>query len=183
MLKNLSKSFSRYIAPKNQWKKPVNVTVTGANGNIGYATVFRIASGHLLGPNTPVNLRLLDLPMFEQGLSGLQMELLDCAFPLLNRIETHTDAVTGLKDTDVAMLIGAKPRGPGMERQDLIQDNAKIFIETGKVLNDHASRDVKVLVVGNPANTNCLIAQHYAPDLHESQFSAMTRLDHNRAIS
>lgn len=162
--------------------KPARVAVTGANGNIGYATVFRIARGDLLGPKQPVILHLIDLPNFQSGLKGVAMELNDCSFPLLKGVVMSDKLTEGFKDIDYALLIGAKPRGPGMERADLLKENGKIFIETGKALNDHASRDVKVLVVGNPANTNCLIAQHYAPNLPKENFTAMTRLDHNRGL-
>lgn len=162
--------------------KPVRVAVTGANGNIGYATVFRIARGDLLGPNQPVIIHLIDLPNFQSGLKGITMELNDCAFPLLRGVVSADNLTDGFKDIDYALLIGAKPRGPGMERADLLKDNGKIFVDTGKALNDHASRDVKVLVVGNPANTNCLIAQNHAPNLPKENFTAMTRLDHNRAL-
>lgn len=162
--------------------KPVRVAVTGANGNIGYATVFRIARGDLLGPKQPVILHLIDLPNFMSGLKGVSMELNDCAFPLLKGVVNADNLSAGFKDVDYALLIGAKPRGPGMERADLLKENGKIFIETGKALNDNASRDCKVIVVGNPANTNCLIAQHYAKNLPKENFTAMTRLDHNRGL-
>lgn len=169
-------------ATKTANTKPVRVAVTGANGNIGYATVFRIARGDLLGPHQPVILHLIDLPQFQSGLKGITMELNDCAFPLLRGVVSADNLTDGFKDVDYALLVGAKPRGPGMERADLLKDNGRIFVDTGKALNDHASRDVKVLVVGNPANTNCLIAQHNAPNLPKENFTAMTRLDHNRAL-
>jgi malate dehydrogenase len=157
------------------------VAVTGASGNIAYALLFRIASGELLGKDQPIILNLVDLPMMADKMLGIKMELDDCAFPLLAGVTINTEMSTGFKDIDVAMLVGSKPRGPGMERGDLLTQNGKIFVDTGKALNDHAKRDVKVLVVGNPANTNCLIAMKNAPDLKPENFNAMTRLDHNRA--
>ena len=162
-------------------KAPVRVTITGPAGNIGYATLFRIAAGEMLGPDQPVILHLLEIPPMLEALKGVAMELEDCAFPLLHGIVQTDDPAVGFKDTDYALLIGAKPRGKGMERKDLITENAKIFAIQGKAINDHASPDVKVLVVGNPANTNALIAAANAPDLDPRQFTAMTRLDHNRA--
>lgn len=181
--KVLRRSFANFLKPRSQWKEPVRVAVTGANGNIGYATVFRIANGEMLGPDQPVILHLIDLPNFQSGLNGVNMELNDCAFPLLKGVLCTDNLSVGFKDIDIAMLIGSKPRGPGMERADLLRDNGKIFIDTGKALNDNAKRDVKVIVVGNPANTNCLIASHYAPDIPFQNFSAMTRLDHDRGLS
>ena len=136
----------------------------------------------MLGPDQPVILHLVDLPNFEKGLEGVRMELNDCAFPLLKEVVITSKLSEGFKDIDYAMLIGAKPRGPGMERADLLKDNGKIFVETGKALSDHAKRTCKTIVVGNPANTNCLIAQHYAKGIPQENFSAMTRLDHNRSI-
>ena len=162
-------------------KAPVRVAVTGAAGNISYALLFRIAAGDMLGKDQPVILHLLEIPPAMDALNGVVMELLDCAFPLLAGVETSDDPNVGFKDVDYAMLVGSKPRGPGMERADLLKDNGKIFSIQGKALNDHASRGVKVLVVGNPANTNALIASANAPDIDNSQFTAMTRLDHNRA--
>lgn len=164
-------------------KKPVRVTITGAAGNIGYAMAFRIAAGDMLGPDQPVILQLLEITPALDALKGVVMELNDCAFPLLQGIVATDDLAVAFKDTDYAMLVGARPRGPGMERKDLLTANGAIFGPQGKALNDHASRDVKVLVVGNPANTNALIAQAAAPDLDPKQFTAMTRLDHNRALS
>lgn len=161
---------------------PIRVTVTGAAGQIGYALVFRIASGAMLGPDRPVILQLLEIPPAMDALRGVIMEIDDCAFPLVRGIVATDDPETAFQDTDVALLVGSRPRGPGMERSDLLEANAAIFSVQGKALNDHASRDVKVLVVGNPANTNCLIAQNNAPDLDPRNFTAMTRLDHNRAL-
>ena len=163
-------------------KSAVNVTITGAAGHIGYALVFRIASGAMFGQEQPVILRLLEIPQSMSALSGVRMELEDCAFPLLHDIVTTDDASIGFRGTDYAILVGAKPRGKGMERKDLITENAKIFSNQGRAINDYASGDVRVLVVGNPANTNALIAAANAPDLDRSQFTAMTRLDHNRAL-
>lgn len=164
-------------------KSPVRVTITGAAGNIGYAMAFRIAAGDMLGPDQPVILQLLEITPALDALKGVVMELNDCAFPLLHDIVATDDADVAFKDCDYAMLVGARPRGPGMERKDLLEANGAIFGPQGKALNDHASRDVKVLVVGNPANTNSLIAQAAAPDLNPKNFTAMTRLDHNRALS
>lgn len=163
-------------------KPAVKVTITGAAGHIGYALLFRIASGAMFGQEQPVILRLLEIPQSMSALSGVRMELEDCAFPLLHDIVTTDDSAIGFRDTDYAILVGAKPRGKGMERKDLITENAKIFATQGRAINDHASSDVRVLVVGNPANTNALIAAANAPDLDRSQFTAMTRLDHNRAL-
>jgi len=162
-------------------KQPVRVTVTGAAGQIGYALLFRIASGAMLGDDQPVILQLLDITPAMEALEGVRMELEDCAFPLLAGIVCTDDPATGFKDADYALLVGARPRGPGMERKDLLEANAAIFSVQGKAINDHASRDIKVLVVGNPANTNALITQRNAPDIDPRNFTAMTRLDHNRA--
>ena len=166
-------------------KKPVRVAVTGAAGQIGYALLFRIASGEMLGKDQPVILQLLEIPdeKAQKALRGVMMELEDCAFPLLAGMEAHADPKTGFKDTDYALLVGARPRGPGMERADLLAANAQIFTAQGKALNAAASRNVKVLVVGNPANTNAYIAMKSAPDLDRRNFTAMLRLDHNRALS
>ena len=166
-------------------KKPVRVAVTGAAGQIGYALLFRIASGEMLGKDQPVILQLLEVPVEgpQKALQGVMMELQDCAFPLLAGMEAHSDPLTAFKDTDYAMLVGARPRGPGMERADLLAANAQIFTAQGKALNASASRNVKVLVVGNPANTNAYIAMKSAPDLARENFTAMLRLDHNRAAS
>ncbi|QTW20282.1 malate dehydrogenase [Comamonas kerstersii] len=166
-------------------KKPVRVAVTGAAGQIGYALLFRIASGEMLGKDQPVILQLLEIPdeKAQNALKGVIMELEDCAFPLLAGIEAHADPMQAFKDTDYALLVGARPRGPGMERADLLAANAQIFTAQGKALNAVASRNVKVLVVGNPANTNAYIAMKSAPDLPAKNFTAMLRLDHNRAAS
>ena len=164
-------------------KQPLRVAVTGAAGNISYAMLFRIASGEMLGKDQPVILQLLEITPALDALNGVVMELQDCAFPLLADIIQTDDAKVAFKDIDYALLVGARPRGPGMERNDLLEANAAIFSAQGKALNEVASRDVKVLVVGNPANTNAVIAQRNAPDLDPRNFTAMTRLDHNRAIS
>jgi malate dehydrogenase len=164
-------------------KQPVRVTVTGAAGQIGYALLFRIASGAMLGNDQPVILQLLEITPALGALDGVIMELEDCAFPLLHATVPTDDPNVAFKDTDYALLVGSRPRSKGMERKDLIEANAAIFSVQGKALNQHASRKVKVLVVGNPANTNCLIAQRNAPDLNPRQFTAMTRLDHNRAVA
>ncbi|GAA2440615.1 malate dehydrogenase [Streptomyces mauvecolor] len=164
-------------------RTPVNVTVTGAAGQIGYALLFRIASGHLLGPDVPVNLRLLEITPALKAAEGTAMELDDCAFPLLRDITITDDANVAFDGANVALLVGARPRTKGMERGDLLSANGGIFKPQGKAINDNAADDIKVLVVGNPANTNALIAQASAPDVPAERFTAMTRLDHNRAIS
>lgn len=164
-------------------KSPVRVTVTGAAGQISYSLIFRIAAGDMLGPEQPVILQLLEITPAMGALQGVVMELNDCAFPLLQGVIATDDPNVAFKDTDYALLVGAKPRGPGMERSDLLKGNAAIFSVQGKALNAHASRRVKVLVVGNPANTNALIAMKNAPDLNPRNFSAMMRLDHNRSLS
>ena len=164
-------------------KQPLRVAVTGAAGNISYAMLYRIASGEMLGKDQPVILQLLEITPALDALKGVVMELEDCAFPLLAGVVQTDDANVAFKDIDYALLVGARPRGPGMERKDLLEANAAIFSAQGKALNDVASRDVKVLVVGNPANTNALIAQRNAPDLDPRNFTAMTRLDHNRAMA
>ena len=164
-------------------KTPVNVAITGAAGQIGYALAFRVASGQMLGADQPVNLHLLEITPALGALQGVVMELNDCAFPTLNKIVATDDAKVAFKDCNVALLVGARPRGPGMERKDLLLANAQIFSVQGKAINEVASRGIKVLVVGNPANTNALIAASNAPDLNPRQFHAMTRLDHNRALS
>ena len=162
---------------------PVRVTVTGAAGQISYSLLFRIAAGEMLGPNQPVILQMLEITPALDALKGVAMELEDCAFPLVEGIVCTDQADIAFKDTDYALLVGARPRGPGMERKDLLEANAAIFSAQGKAINDNASRDIKVLVVGNPANTNALITQRNAPDIDARHFTAMTRLDHNRAMS
>ena len=166
-------------------KAPVRVAVTGAAGQIGYSLLFRIAAGEMLGPDQPVILQLLELPLdkAQAALKGVMMELEDCAFPLLVGMTGAADPNVAFRDADIAMLVGAKPRGPGMERKDLLLENAKIFIEQGKALDAVASRNVRVLVVGNPANTNAYIARKSAPSLPGRNFTAMLRLDHNRALT
>ena len=166
-------------------KKPMRVAITGAAGQIGYSLLFRIASGEMLGKDQPVILQLLEIPdeKAQKALKGVMMELDDCAFPLLAGMIPTADPNVAFKDVDVALLVGARPRGPGMERKDLLEANGKIFGPQGKALSDNASRDVKVLVVGNPANTNCLIAMKNAPNLKPSNFTAMMRLDHNRSLT
>lgn len=164
-------------------KAPVRVAVTGAAGQISYSLLFRIASGDMLGKDQPVILQLLEITPALEALNGVIMELEDCAFPLVAGITGTDDANVAFKDADYALLVGARPRGPGMERKDLLEANAAIFSAQGKAINDNASKDIKVLVVGNPANTNALIAQRNAPDIDPRQFTAMTRLDHNRAMA
>ena len=163
--------------------KPVCVTVTGAAGQIGYSLVFRIASGQLLGPDQPVDLRLLEIPPAMGALEGVAMELIDCAFPLLSGLDLHDDPNDAFDGVNIALLVGSRPRTKGMERAELLSENGKIFTVQGKALNDRAAEDVKVLVVGNPANTNCLIAMNHAPDIPNERFTAMLRLDHNRAVA
>ena len=164
-------------------KAPVRVTITGAAGQIGYAALFRIANGDMLGREQPVILQLLDLPQAQGALQGVMMELEDCAFPLLQQVIITDDPAIAFKDTEIVLLIGARPRSKGMERKDLLEANGAIFSAQGRLLNQYAARHVKVLVVGNPANTNALIAMKNAPDLDPRNFSAMMRLDHNRAIA
>jgi malate dehydrogenase len=166
-------------------KKPIRVAVTGAAGQIGYSLLFRIASGEMLGKNQPVILQMLEIPdeKVQNALKGVMMELDDCAFPLLSGMVAASDPMVAFRDAEIALLVGARPRGPGMERKDLLEANGKIFSPQGKALDAVASRKVKVLVVGNPANTNCLIAMKNAPSLKPTQFTAMMRLDHNRAVS
>ena len=164
-------------------KKPVRVTITGAAGQIGYQLAFRIASGQMLGSDQPVILQLLEIPPAMSALNGVVMELDDCAFGTLAGIVATDDPNAAFKDCDYGLLVGARPRGPGMERKDLLEANAKIFSVQGKAINEHASRDIRVLVVGNPANTNALITSSNAPDIDPGQFTAMTRLDHNRAVA
>ena len=162
---------------------PVRITVTGAAGQISYSLLFRIAAGEMLGPNQPVILQMLEITPALDALKGVAMELEDCAFPLLAGMICTDDAEQAFKDADYALLVGARPRGPGMERKDLLEANAAIFSAQGKAINDNASEHIKVLVVGNPANTNALITQRNAPNINPRQFTAMTRLDHNRAMS
>ena len=162
--------------------RPVKVTVTGAAGQIGYALLFRIASGQLLGPDTPVRLRLLEIPQAVKAAEGTAMELDDCAFPLLHGIDITDDADVAFDGTNIALLVGARPRTKGMERGDLLEANGGIFAPQGRAINDHAAADVRILVVGNPANTNALIARSAAPDVPDDRFTAMMRLDHNRAV-
>ena len=162
---------------------PVRVTVTGAAGQIGYSLVFRIASGQLLGPDQPVDLRLLEIPPAMGALEGVAMELIDGAFPLLAGLDLHDDPANAFDGVNIALLVGSRPRTKGMERAELLSENGKIFTVQGKALNDNAAADLKVLVVGNPANTNCLIAMNHAPDIPRERFTAMMRLDHNRATA
>jgi malate dehydrogenase len=163
--------------------KPVRVTVTGAAGQIGYSLTFRIASGQLLGPDTPIDLRLLEIPQAMGALEGVAMELVDCAFPLLTGLDLHDDAGEAFDGVNFALLVGSRPRTKGMERAELLGENGKIFTAQGRALNERAADDVKILVVGNPANTNCLIAMNNAPDIPPRRFTSMMRLDHNRAIA
>jgi malate dehydrogenase len=162
---------------------PVRVTVTGAAGQIGYSLLFRIASGQLLGPDQPVDLRLLEIPPAMGALEGVAMELVDCAFPLLAGLDLHDNPEDGFDGVNIALLVGSRPRSKGMERAELLSENGKIFTGQGKALNEKAASDVKILVVGNPANTNCLIAMNNAPDIPRERFTSMMRLDHNRAIA
>ena len=164
-------------------KSPVRVTVTGAAGQISYSLLFRIAAGEMLGSDQPVILQMLEITPALEALKGVAMELEDCAFPTLAGMVCTDDPAVAFKDSDYALLVGARPRGPGMERKDLLEANAAIFSVQGKAINDHAAKHIKVLVVGNPANTNSLIAQRNAPNIDPRQFTAMTRLDHNRALS
>ena len=164
-------------------KPPIKVAVTGAAGQISYSLVFRIASGQMLGADQPIILQLLEIPPAMEALSGVVMELEDCAFPLVKEIVATDDPNVAFAGSEIALLVGSRPRGPGMERKDLLEANAQIFSVQGKSLNEQASEDLRVLVVGNPANTNCLIAQKNAPDIDPRRFSAMTRLDHNRALT
>lgn len=164
-------------------KKPVNVAITGAAGNIAYSAIFRIASGQMLGLDQPVNIKLIDIEPAMNALNGVKYELEDCAFPLVNSITTTFDLTEGFDRCDYALLIGAKPRMKGMERKDLLKDNGKIFKPQGKAIDEVANKNIKVLVVGNPANTNALIAMHNAPSIQPSQFTSMMRLDHDRSLA
>ena len=170
---------------KNDCEKPIKIAVTGAAGQIGYSILFRILNGEMLGNNKKISLQLIEIPSekSQKSLSGVMMEIEDCAFPLLANMSAHSDPITGFKDVDIAILIGASPRGPGMERKDLLKANASIFKMQGQALNNVANENVKVLVVGNPANTNAFIAMKSAPDLKKENFTAMMRLDHNRALA
>ncbi len=163
-------------------KDPVRVAITGAAGQIGYQLLFRIAAGDMLGADQPIILQLLEIPPAMGAVQGVVMELEDCAFPLLHSVIASDDPNVAFKDADYALLVGARPRGPGMERSDLLEANGAIFTVQGKAINDNASKNIKVLVVGNPANTNAMIAMESAPDIDNKQFTAMTRLDHNRAM-
>src|SRR5918992_277490 len=163
--------------------EPMKVAVTGAAGAIGYSLLFRIAAGEMLGEDQPVELRMLEISDAMEALEGVAMELDDCAFPLLTRMELTDDAKTAFEGANVCLLVGAKPRGKGMERSDLLQENGKIFGPQGEAINEGAADDVRILTVGNPANTNCLIAMNHAPDVPRERFTAMTRLDHNRALA
>ena len=164
-------------------KKPVNVAITGAAGNIAYSAIFRVASGQMLGNDQPVNLKLIDIEPAMNALKGVMFEVEDCAFPLLNSIIITYDLNQGFEDCDYALLIGAKPRMKGMERKDLLEDNGKIFKPQGQAINNVANKNVKILVVGNPANTNALIAMHNAPSIDPKQFTSMMRLDHDRSLA
>ena len=164
-------------------KRPIRVAVTGAAGNVGYALVFRVANGDLFGPDQPVALQLLEITPAMKALEGVAMELSDCAFPLLADTVLTDDATVAFRDTNWALLVGARPRGKGMERADLLNLNASIFVAQGEALNKGAASDVRVVVVGNPANTNCLVTMSHAPDIPRDRFTAMTRLDHNRAAA
>lgn len=164
-------------------KTPINIAITGASGNIGYSIIFRIASGGLFGPDQPINLHLIEIEPALSALTGVEMELLDCAFPTINKVVTTSDLSIGFGDAEYIFLIGSKPRSKGMERKDLLRVNGHIFKEMGKAISDYATKDVRVLVVGNPANTNALIAIHNAPNLSSEQITSMMRLDQNRAVS
>ena len=183
MLSKISTKGARKFGTRAFSSDVKRVTVTGGAGQIAYSLLFRIASGAFLGPNQRIKLQVLDLPFMKDSLRGVQMELHDCAFPVLDEVVVTDDYATAFKDTDYCFLVGSKPRGPGMERGDLLKDNGKIFVGVGQAMNDNASRDCKTIVVGNPANTNALICSHYAPDIDAKNFTAMTRLDHNRALA
>ena len=181
MISKASQRFSKNFSSRAFSSEVKKIAVTGGAGQICYSLLLRIASGAFLGPDQRVKLQILDLPFMQDSLKGVQMELHDCAFETLDEVVITDKPDVAFKDVDYCFLVGSKPRGPGMERGDLLKDNGKIFIDVGRAMNDNASRDCKTLVVGNPVNTNCLILSHYAPDLDKNNFSAMTRLDHNRA--
>lgn len=181
MFSKVSQKMTKKVSARAFSSEVKTVTVTGGAGQIAYSLLLRIASGAFLGPDQRIKLQILDLPFMQDSLRGVQMELHDCAFPTVDEVVITDDYATAFKDTDYCFLVGSKPRGPGMERGDLLKDNGKIFIGVGQAMNDHASRDCKTIVVGNPANTNALICSHYAPDIPKENFTAMTRLDHNRA--
>lgn len=176
-------SLGRHFNPCESKKPPIKVTVTGGAGNIGYALVFMIGQGRLFGPSQPVSLTLLEIPPAQQALNGVLMELKDCAFPLLSEVKGTVDYKEAFTNCQVAILVGARPRGPGMERKDLLSANAQIFKGQGQAINDYADRNCKVLVVGNPANTNALICSVFADKLPKENFTALTRLDQNRAVA
>ena len=182
-INNTSKYFLSSLKRNFSTKSPMVVSMTGSSGNIGYALAFRVASGEMLGKDQPIILNLIDIPEMEGKLKGVKMELEDCAFPLLQKINTASNMSVGFKDADVALLVGSKPRSKGMERGDLLKINGKIFVGTGKAINDSAKITCKTLVVGNPANTNFLIAMKNAPNIPAENFHAMTRLDHNRGLA
>src|SRR5882724_4096192 len=183
MARLCSKIAGPFVGKSTVMKPALNVAITGAAGQIGYALAFRVASGALLGPDQPINLHLLEVTPALPALQGVVMELTDCAFPTLNKVVASDDAKVAFRDCNAAMLVGARPRGPGMERKDLLLANAQIFSAQGKALDAAAERNVRILVVGNPANTNALIAQRNAPGLNARNFTAMVRLDHNRALA
>ena len=183
MLSKVSQRSARKFGTRSLSSDVKTVTVSGGAGQIAYSLLFRIAAGEFLGKDQRIKLNVLDLPFMTENLKGVQMELLDCAFPTLDEVVVTDDYTNAFKDTDYCFLVGAKPRGPGMERGDLLKDNGQIFVGIGQAINDNASRNCKTIVVGNPANTNCLICSHYAPDIDKKNFTAMTRLDHNRALA
>lgn len=183
MLKNMINKGLQKAGAGAMSSEVKRVTVTGGAGQIAYSLLLRIASGAFLGPNQRIKLQILDLPFMQDSLKGVQMELHDCAFETLDEVIVTDDYTTAFKDADYCFLVGSKPRGPGMERGDLLKDNGKIFVGVGQAMNDNASRDCKTIVVGNPANTNALICSHYAKDIDKKNFTAMTRLDHNRALA
>jgi len=187
LVKPFAKKISGFSLTQKRFQStsnaPKRVTITGATGNIAYSLIFRIASGEMLGPNQPVIIQLLDIEPMQQKLKGVEMELLDCAFPLVHKIVTTSDEKRAFEGVDYALLVGGKPRGKGQERADMLKDNGSIFRVQGKALNEVANKNARIVVVGNPANTNCLIAAMNAPNLPKTNFSAMMRLDHNRALA